>query len=301
MNYCSISIDDKEKISKYLDIANGEICEHCFTDIYMWQSHYKTRFYTDDDFLYIRSKSTETDEDFYMCPIGKGDLKAAILKTIEYAKTESDDFTLVSITEQMKAEIEEIMPDYFEFFENRDSSDYVYLRESLSTLSGKKLHSKRNFVNRFKSLYEGRWTYEDMNDENYLEAWEYHTKWHKSAGGVEEELSLKAETCAIRKTINNYKQLEVLGGILRVDGEVVAFSLGTKSTDDMYVIQIEKGDVNFPGVYPMINQQFVLSHCQDSTYINREEDLGLEGLRTAKLSYKPYEIRQKYSAKIKVK
>ncbi|MFI3226920.1 MAG: phosphatidylglycerol lysyltransferase domain-containing protein [Clostridia bacterium] len=299
MEFCSISIEDKQRISDYLKTEKIGICDHCFTDIYMWQSHYQTKFCIEEDFLYIKTASLETGEDYYMCPIGNGDLKSAILKIEEYAKENSDDFNLVSITDEKKEQIEKLMPNYFDFYENRDLADYVYLAEKLITLSGKKLHSKRNFINRFKTEFEGRWSYEQLNDENYKDAWEFHKKWYKKAGGLEEELSLKAETCAIKKVLDNYKVLDILGGLLRIDGEVVAFTLATKSTDDMFVIQIEKGDVNYPGVYPMINQQFAMHNCNDVIYINREDDLGVEGLRTAKLSYKPEIIRMKYSAKIK--
>lgn len=297
MEFCSINIDDKNKISEYLSKANDGICDQCFTDIYMWQSHYNTEFCIEDDFLFIRTSSN--DEVYYMCPVGIGDLKKAIEKIEKMATEKEENFYFVSITQEKMEEIEKNMPNYFEFTENRDSADYIYLSEKLATLSGKKLHSKRNFVNRFKSEYENRWTYEDLSEENQEEVWEWHKKWHKEAGGIEEELSLKAETCAIRKVLNNTKQLDILGGVLRIDGKIVAFTLATKSTEDMFVIQIEKGDVAFSGVYPMINQQFVIKNCTDITYINREEDLGIEGLRTAKLSYKPEIIRMKYIAKAK--
>lgn len=300
MEFSSISIDDKQKINEYLIKANAGICDHCFTDIYMWQSHYQTKFYADNEFLFIKTASLETGEDYYMCPVGTGDLKSAILKVEKQAEQEGKEFVLVSITEETMQEIEQIMPNYFDFEENRDSADYVYSAEKLITLAGKKMHSKRNFINRFKAEFAGRWSYENLNDDNYLDAWEFHKKWHKEASGAEEEESLKAETCAIKRVLDNYKQLDILGGLIRIDGEVVAFTLATKSTDDMFVIQIEKGDVSYTGVYPMINQQFATENCADVTYINREEDLGIEGLRTAKLSYKPEIIRMKYSAKKKV-
>lgn len=295
MEYLSIKIEDKDIINKYLKTANAGICEHCFTDIYMWQSHYNTKFLVDDDFLYV--KSQPEDIEYHMCPIGNGDLKQAILKIIEQATPEK--FVMMSITQQLREKIEQIMPDYFEFTESRDSADYIYLADSLKTLAGKKLHSKRNFVNRFMAQYDGMWTYEKLCDENKDDVWQFHKKWHKNAGGTQEELSLKAETCAIKKAIDNYKQLDIIGGVLKISGEIVAFTLGTKSTDDMYVVQIEKGNIEFAGVYPVINKLFVENECQDAVYINREEDLGIEGLRKAKLSYKPFEVKVKYIAKIK--
>ena len=93
--------------------------------------------------------------------------------------------------------------------------------------------------------------------------------------------------------------MDLRGGILRLDGEIIAFTMGCRSTEDVFVVQIEKADHNIQGAYQMINQQFVLRNCRDVKYINREEDLGLEGLRKAKRSYYPEFLVKKYMAVIR--
>lgn len=299
LEFNKIKLSDKDDIEKYLKTANKGICEHCFTDIFMWQGHYSTKFIILDDFLYIRSKDIETNQDYFMLPVGTGDIKQAIKNIEEVAKSEGIELVLVSITDDMVEKLEQELPDYFEFSESRDSADYIYLSEKLITLAGKKLHSKRNFVNRFMSENEGKWSFDELTDDNKNDAWNFHMKWHKETGCIEEDQSLEAETCAIKCILENYKELGVKGGILRVDGQVVAFSLGSKSTNDMFVVHIEKADVNYAGAYPTINKFFAETFCKEVTYINREEDLGLEGLRKAKLSYKPEILKMKYNAKIK--
>ena len=104
------------------------------------------------------------------------------------------------------------------------------------------------------------------------------------------------ETCAIGTALNSWDALGLRGGILRLDGEVIAFTFGCQATDDMYVVQIEKADHNIAGAYQMINQQFVKRNCTEVLYVNREEDLGIEGLRKAKRSYHPAFMAKKYMA-----
>ena len=111
--------------------------------------------------------------------------------------------------------------------------------------------------------------------------------------------AFQGETCAVSRGLDNFKALDLRGGILRIDGEVAAFTLGCRSTDDVFVIQIEKADHNIPGAYQMINQQFAIHNCRDVKYINREEDLGIEGLRKAKRSYYPELLVKKYAAVVR--
>ena len=171
----------------------------------------------------------------------------------------------------------------------------IYLAEKLRTLSGKKLQSKRNLVNRFKTAYEGRWSYEDMTPENVKDAFGYHIRWCNQ-NGCAQNRDFQGETCAIVQALHNFSALALKGGLLRLDGEVIAFTFGCRATPDMYVVQIEKADHTIPGAYQMINQQFVLRNCDDVEYVNREEDLGIEGLRKAKKSYYPVMRGVKYTA-----
>ncbi len=294
MEFKKITINDKPIIDKYLKSANLGVAEHCFTDLFMWQDYYSTCFYEDGEFLYIKSKSVEDGTDYYMCPVGTGDLKQALDKLfINFG----DDISVISVTEEIKEKIENIMPNVFDYSEIPESADYIYLSEKLISLAGKKLHSKRNFVNRFIAEYGEKFVYEKMTNENKNKAWEFHQTWNKETGNEEEDKSLRAETLAIKRIMDNFNELGVIGATFYVDNKVVGYTIATKSTENLAVVQIEKGDINYNGVYQMINKTFVENELADVVYINREEDMGIEGLRKAKLSYRPEIIRMKYCLK----
>lgn len=182
-------------------------------------------------------------------------------------------------------------PDQFEIEYNRDLADYVYESEKLATLSGKKLHGKRNHINKFKLEHED-WSYETLTEENLEECFEMALKW-RNDNGCEEDEEKNAEMCVTMNSLRLFKELELTGGILKVDGEIAAFTIGEPICDDTFVVHIEKAFADIQGAYPMINQQFVSHECQNYQYINREEDTGAEGLRKAKLSYRPVFLVEK--------
>ncbi len=297
MDFKQICIEDKMVIEKYLRSDNQGIAEHCFTSIFMWQDFYSTAYCVDEEFLYIKSKSSDKKEDYYMYPVGKGDIKVALNKLFD---SFGDDITIVSITEEQKQVIETLMPNVFNFTEQRNSADYIYLSERLISLSGKKLHAKRNFVNRFISTNEGNYSFEEIRSENKYKAWEFHLTWSKDSENEEQAASLFAEKTAIKKIIDNFESLGAVGALLSVGGKVIGFTIATKSTEDLAVVQIEKCNIEYEGAYQTINKLFVENLLSDMTYINREEDLGIEGLRKAKMSYRPEIIRTKYSAVKKI-
>ncbi len=278
---------------------NYHMCERCFVDLFMWRGHYNTKICFMDGFLLVKMTPPNGGDDCYLPPIGEGNLAAVLDALKADAEERGIPFKLVAVAEPMLTRIETAKPGEFVFsHDNEDGDDYIYLAEKLRTLSGKKLQSKRNLVNRFKAAYENRWSYEDMNLENTREAFDFHLKWCEQ-NGCSNNRDFEGETCAIVQALNNFQALELRGGILRIDGEVIAFTLGCRATDDMYIVQIEKADHSIPGAYQMINQQFVLRNCDDVMYVNREEDLGLEGLRKAKRSYYPVMRGVKYTVVLK--
>ncbi len=296
MEFKQISIEDKPVIDKYLKAGNLGISEHCFTTIFMWQEYYNTKFFEDGEFLYLKSNYMHDGRDYFICPVGFGRLEKAIAKLHENF---GDEIQIVSITDEAKQAIEKAMPNHFDFTEMRDAADYVYLAERLRTLSGKKLQLKRNFVNRFLGKYGDDYSFERITAKNKHKVWEFHLGWSKKSDNEEQARSLVAETAAIRRVLDNYEALGVLGGILYVDKEVAGFTVATQATEELAVVHIEKCNTNFAGVYQMINKTFVEAELADMVYINREEDMGIEGLRKAKLSYRPEVLRMKFTATVR--
>ena len=197
-----------------------------------------------------------------------------------------------NLTKKQTEDIEALFPGVFSFAHKRDNDNYIYSVEKLATLSGKKLHSKKNFVNRFKK--ENSYSYEKITGENIPECLKVLKDWcikKECSGG-----SMDAESCACSLALNNMEALSLKGGALRVDGKLVAFSLGERVTDDTAIIHFEKADYKYKGAFQTINMEFVKNEWMDLSYVNREEDTGDEGLRKAKLSYYPEYLLEMYNA-----
>jgi len=291
-----ITLKDKQAVEHCGSYHNYHMCERCFVDLFMWRGHYNTQICFMEGFLLVKMTPPGGGPDCYLSPIGEGGLSAVLDALQEDSAERGIPFRLVSVAGPMIDRIESVKPGKFVFsHDTEDGDDYIYLAEKLRTLSGKKLQSKRNLVNRFKAEYGDRWRYEDISLETTHDAYEFHLKWCEQ-NGCANNREFEGETCAIVQALNNFSALDLRGGILRLDGEVIAFTFGCRATEDMYIVQIEKADHTIPGAYQMINQQFVLRNCNEVMYVNREEDLGLEGLRKAKRSYYPVMRGVKYTA-----
>ena len=187
----------------------------------------------------------------------------------------------------------------FDVTDDRDNADYVYLAEKLMTLAGRKLHSKKNHLNAFHKLYPQA-EYLPITQElipacrKELESW-----YTMRSEELEDDPFIGYERAAIHEVFDNYEAFQLKGGVLRIDGRVVAFTFGEQLNTDTAVIHVEKADPNVRGAYPAITQGFVSHAWSDMTYINREEDMGLPGLRKAKESYKPEKMIEKFNATVK--
>ena len=237
---------DREIITHYFDHHTSRSCERTFANVYLWSRQYPVTWAIVEDALVFKSED-ETHLS-YAYPAGE--------------------------PEHVKKALEVLM------------ADYVYETEKLATLSGKKLHGKRNHINKFKSMYEDRWSYEKLSKENIEDCFQMALKW-RNENGCEDDPEKRGEICVTLNSLRLFEELKLTGGVLRIDGDVVAFTLGEPVCSDTFVVHIEKAFAEVQGAYPMINQQFVEHECMAYQYINREEDTGAEGLRKAKLSYRP--------------
>ena len=190
--------------------------------------------------------------------------------------------------------LEQEFPGMFEFKEKRSEWDYLYSANLLATLPGKKFHGKRNHIARFQD--GDNWSYEAITQENIPACLEMYQDWLQEN---EERLddSIVMEKKIVQETFQYFEELSLEGGLLRKDGRVIAFTVGEPLTSDTYIVHLEITFSSIHGAYPMINQQFVIHNMQGYQYVNREDDLGIEGLRKAKLSYQPEILLEKYVAK----
>lgn len=282
-------LEDKEIISSYFKKAPSRSCERTFANVYLWSRQYHVKYAIIEDALVFMDDEYELA---YAYPAGEPEaVKKAIDWLMNYSKEQGAPFQMYNVTPENFEQLESFYPGRFTVEYDRDEADYVYECEKLATLAGKKLHGKRNHINKFKNTYED-WFYERLSDDNVEECFQMALKW-RNLNGCEEDKGKHAEICVTLNALRLWKELDLVGGILRVQGEIVAFCIGEENSEDTFVVHIEKAYADVEGAYPMINQQFVQHECMNYTYINREEDTGAEGLRKAKLSYRPVFLVEK--------
>lgn len=292
------SFTEKEWCDSLFKISDLRITEHCYTSLFAWSDVYNTTLCRYKNMLLVRSVDGETAS--YVFPAGEGDLKECIKLMMEDAAKIGKKFSLFTISPSKIPLIESLFPGEFEFAPARNSFDYIYDREQLATLSGKKFQPKRNLISRFKD--HPVWSYETIeyqNRERCLslldECSAMNDIWCKNHDCIH-NVSVRTEHCAVGKMIKYFIPLKLKGGLLRVDGNVVAFTIGERVNSDTFIVHVEKAFLEIKGAYQMINQAFILQEAMDCVYINREDDAGDEGLRKAKLSYNPIFMEEKYCA-----
>ncbi|MEO2240088.1 phosphatidylglycerol lysyltransferase domain-containing protein [Dorea sp. YH-dor226] len=278
-------LEDKEIITRYFTNHTSRSCERTFANVFLWSRKYPVTWAIVEQALVFKSEDEEHLA--FAFPAGEPEnVKKALEVLMQYSAQRNVPFQMYNVTPEYYAQLEEWYPGRFQIEYVRDDADYVYESEKLATLSGKKLHGKRNHINKFKATYEGRWSYEKMTRDNVEDCFQMALKWREE-NGCEEDSEKRSEMCVTLNSLRLLEELELTGGVLRIDDEVVAFTIGEPICKDTFVVHIEKAFADVQGAYPMINQQFVEHECMNYRYINREEDTGSEGLRKAKLSYRP--------------
>ncbi len=297
LNFKKIELEDKNWIIPILKESVISGCHENFGNLFAWRDINNTNVAEVNGFL-VAKQIIPNYKDVYLYPMGKGDVKPVIEKIMKSVDKES--LVLAGLSPENVNELDELFPGIFIFEEVRNDFDYVYLLEKMVSLQGKKLHKKRNHLNTFKRIFS-EWSFETITEENMQECIEMNKKWCIEAE-CENDEGLSDENCATKNFFKYYYALELEGGLIRVDNEVVAYTMGEVLSSDTYVIHIEKAFKDVEGAYPMINQQFatwVKDKYPHLIYLNREEDMGLAGLRKAKLSYYPDKMAVKYKAVLK--
>ena len=290
-----ITLADKDTITSFTMKSNRRNCDLSFSNLCSWRFLYNTQFAVVDNFLVFKFWAGE--QLAYMMPVGTGDLKAALKELIEDAGKENQSFCMLGECANMRAELETILPEQFTFTEDRDYADYIYLRSDLSTLKGKKFQAKRNHINRFRNTYPD-YEYAPIIPDHIRECLDLEAEWCK-VNNCDQQEGTGNERRALVYALHNFEVLGLTGGILRVNGKIVAFTFGMPINHETFGVHVEKADTTIDGAYAMINYEFANRIPEQYIYINREEDLGIEGLRKAKLSYQPVTILEKYMACLK--
>lgn len=290
-----IELEDRERVQSYTLKGTRRNCDLSFSNLYSWSFLYQTQIAEKDGFLLFRFYLD--NELAYMMPVGEGDLKAIIHELMEDAASLGHPFKMWGICAQMKPVFEESFPDTFQLVANPNNFDYIYTRESLSTLRGKKLQSKRNHLNKFRANHPDA-EFKPLTPELVPDCLRLEAEWCKANDCAENE-SLQRERIALTRALRSMDELGLMGGVLYVGGKIAAFTFGCPINEFTFDTCVEKADTGIEGAYAMINYEFANYLPEKFVYINREEDLGLEGLRKAKLSYHPETVLEKYTATCK--
>lgn len=286
-------IQDKPWVDALLKRPDNFSCELCFGNLFIWSSVYHNLITNFNGFFIAKNLNEKSN--VYSFPIGEGDLQSALDFILADAQKDGKACVFFGITEKQRTLLDTQMPGAFSYTLNRDYFDYVYTVESLQTLSGKKLHGKRNHITNFKKMYTG-WNYERMQVANLNECLDMHFQWLEDNKNQEETASFQNELEAVKLAFNHFEELELTGGFIRLDGKIIAYTFGEAINQAVFCTHVEKAFSDVRGAYPLINQEFAVQALSSYTYVNREEDLGLEGLRKAKLSYHPEILLEKMTA-----
>jgi hypothetical protein len=284
INFNPVTIKDKDLLQSFFNKAKFRNCDFSFSNIFCWKHLYNTTFAVENGSLFFRF---QTSDDFpgYLFPIGDGDLREAVERIGADADERKTPLRLYAITQEMFDLIDEIYPGQFIYEQDRSWSEYIYESEDLISLIGKKYQSKRNHINKFKRIYE--WEYLPITEKIIPDCRKLYRRWCAENGGCNSEQSLIEECMATQTAFDNFEKLGLIGGALRINGEIQAYSYGQPLGEDTFGVHAEKSLYEIDGGFTMINREFAEHNCAGYPYINREEDLGLEPLRKAKMSYHP--------------
>ncbi len=287
MQLKKIEISDKVIFDKYKsDTVHNQYLT--FANLFLWKDAEQIEYFFYNECLVVTGIDLNKKR-YFMLPC----VFCITHEFLDFIKEKfGSDYRIVGLSKCMVEKAKENLGDRLTFIHERDMDNYIYLSKKLATLSGKKLHSKRNHINNFIKNYN--YTFHKLDDENIGEVRSFLEKWYEKK--LTEDASIIYEKNAIENALEYYKELGMRGALIKVDGKIIAFSMGDKRNDEMAVIHFEKADTDYPGAYAVINRDFVQNCWSDVKYINREDDMGIEGLRKSKLSYYPDILLEVYTA-----
>ncbi len=276
-------------------------CEYAYANLYAWQDAYDTKIarLPDGSFSVVFT----IDEAFsFLPPISKNpDMKIFLEEITNYCRNNSKNFLWLGGFLENEAKAAESIFGKHVFEPERGNFDYIYEALPLETFSGKKLHAKRNYLNRFLKLYEGRYEIKPLSCKLAQECKKFTREWNEINSEYAQDGLLEEEKSAYA-FLDNIERFSLSGLCLYVDGKMVGYTLGEESypNSDTLVIHIEKGVYDIQGVYPMLFSSYLKSLGGKYKFVNREDDVDDEGLRKSKLSYNPCCFVEKHSAKVEL-
>ncbi len=309
IDWKDITIEDKPHIDKMICASGCHGADYGFANLFIWRKAYRPKIAFCDDRLLVGMPQWNV----YAYPKGDGEVTKSIELLLEEAHSHGNKLVIRGLTDKTLREFLPLYGDRFEITEDRDNADYIYTAEKLCNLAGRHLSSKRNHIKHFEK--NGEWEFHKISADGCGMFTSHDGSCCGKTSSIEEarafvdefykekdDPDLVDEAGAIEEMFEHYEELGFLGGMLYQNGEPVAFTAGTKLDNEVFDTHFEKALPGVEGAYTMVNREFarlVKSEFPEIVAFNREEDMGLEGLRKAKLSYHPDILLMKYFAREK--
>jgi len=278
----SIKVEDLPVFNSAFKDDPPLISEFTFTNIYAWREVYNFKVSALEGQLILLSELGEKKR--FFPPIGKGNTKKNMAAILTGGKGK-----FIRVPEEIKQMFEE--EERFAIEPDRDNSDYLYRADDLIKLPGRKYDGKRNLINKLKSTYT--YEYSGLGASHIEDCLEFEERWCtiRNCDSVE---GLDNERRAIREMVNNFSLFSLIVGAIRIEDRICAVAIGQRLNPETLVMHVLKADPEITGLYQAMSNEFLLANGRDFDYVNMEQDLGVEGIRKAKLSYHPLRIVNKY-------
>jgi len=289
VQFKDLSLEEKPLFDTVFNLFPPVISEFTFTNLFIWRHAYQLKISRLKNLLCLLSDRGENS--FFFPPIGEGDMVECYRILLQYLEGKGALSKIARVPETLVAKMD-WKAEGFVAELDRAQSDYIYLTEDLIKLEGRKYHRKRNHIKQFKEKYS--YQYIPLTSEWISECLRLETEWC-NLRHCEAIPGLLNESIAIKEAFTHFEELGLKGGAILINGKVEAFTLGDPLNPETVVIHIEKANPAYEGLYSLINQAFLENEWSGYTYVNREQDLGEEGLRKAKESYFPHHMINKYT------
>ena len=290
LNFIKLSLNDIRKIKPYFLFSTNKTCDNTVGGTFMWRDYFSVEYAEYNETLVFKVKLQYYNAiTAFTLPLGK-DVYGCIKEIEKYCYIHEIPIAFCTVTKEEIPYITSIFNNNQLHYEN-DWNDYIYKSDDLKTLTGTKYKSQRNHINYFQKTYN-TYLFEEITEKNINEVKEFNNSLYSNVT-KNSDIFVEEQKKTV-EVLDNYCIYGLIGGILRLNGSIVAFSIG-EICNDVLFIHIEKADIKYKGVYQMINYEFANHFASDKIkYINREEDVGDEGLRFSKQSYHPCDIIKKY-------
>ena len=295
INFQRLDLHNKAQYDTYLMNCGERGCEYSFTNLFLWGR--QKAFFAGSRLMLFSQFNRRS---VYPFPIGPGEAKPVLDAIIRDAKKRGIPCCLTSMTQADCDTLEALYPGQFRFYTDRDNFDYVYSIDDLADLKGRKNQKNRNHIHRFEEAHPD-YRILPLDKQTLMGAFSMLNRWYQVRSEADPHMDFHLEQLALQRAFTFQAQLGLEGLVLMDGGEVLAFTMGSRLNADTFDVHFEKAVDTADGAYPVINRAFaryLREKYPELRWLNREDDLGLEGLRKAKLSYYPDRLVEKHWARL---